>query len=55
MTDQPADLIIVAHAVHTMAGDASPVAALAVRDGKIAATAGPFPAPREAGSMQPPI
>ena len=41
MTDQAADLIIVARTVHTLAGDAPPVTMLAVRDGKIAATAGP--------------
>ena len=46
MTDQPADLIVVARAVHTMAGhtmtgDAPPVTTLAIRDGAIAATAGP--------------
>ena len=41
MTDQPADLIVVARTVHTMAGDTPPVTALAIRDGDIAATAGP--------------
>jgi len=41
MTDQPADLIILARAVYTMAGDAPPVTALAIRGGRIAATAGP--------------
>jgi predicted amidohydrolase YtcJ len=41
MTDQAADLIIVARAMHTLAGGAPPVTALAIRDGKIAATAGP--------------
>jgi len=41
MTDQAADLIIVARTVHTLAGDAPPVTTLAVRDGRIAATAGP--------------
>jgi predicted amidohydrolase YtcJ len=41
MPDPAADLIILARTVHPMAGDAPPVTALAVRDGKIAATAGP--------------
>jgi hypothetical protein len=40
MTGQAADLIIIARTVHTMAGDAPPVTALAIRDGRIAATAG---------------
>ena len=34
MTEHPADLIIVARTVHTMAGDAPPVTALAIRDGE---------------------
>lgn len=46
MSNETADLIVVATAVHAMAGDtaaaeAGPVAALAVRGGRIAATAGP--------------
>src|SRR5580658_3227251 len=46
MTGQAADLIVVARTVHTMAGNtraggAPPVTALAIRDGRIAATAGP--------------
>jgi hypothetical protein len=41
MMEHPADLIIFARTVHTMAGAAPPVTALAIRDGSIAATAGP--------------
>jgi predicted amidohydrolase YtcJ len=46
VSDETADLIVVASAVHTMAGDTvaandGPVAVLAVRDGLIAAAAGP--------------
>ena len=41
MSNETADLIVAASAVHTMAADAAPVAALAIRDGRIAATAGP--------------
>ncbi len=41
MASQAADLIITARTVHTLAADTPPATALAVRDGKIAATAGP--------------
>jgi predicted amidohydrolase YtcJ len=46
MPGQAAELIIVARTVHTMGGDTTPggtapVTALAIRDGRIAATAGP--------------
>jgi predicted amidohydrolase YtcJ len=41
VSDETADLIVIASTVHTMAADASPVSVLAVRDGRIAATAGP--------------
>ena len=41
MSNETAELIIVADTVHTMAAGAPPVSALAIRDGKIAATAGP--------------
>ena len=39
MTGQAADLIVDAQTVHTMAGEAPPVTSLAIRDGRIAATA----------------
>jgi predicted amidohydrolase YtcJ len=39
MTGQAADLIIDAQTVHTLAGEAPPVTSLAIRDGRIAATA----------------
>ncbi len=41
MSNETADLIVVPGTVHAMAGGAAPVAALAVRDGMIAASAGP--------------
>jgi predicted amidohydrolase YtcJ len=41
MSNETADLIVVASTVHTMAADGPPVGVLAIRDGKIAATAGP--------------
>jgi hypothetical protein len=41
VSNETADLIVLAGTVHTMAADAAPVTALAVRDGRIAATAGP--------------
>ncbi len=41
MSDDTADLIVAASTVHTMAADPRPVAALAIRGGRIAATAGP--------------
>jgi hypothetical protein len=41
VSNEVAELIIVASTVHTMAADASPVGVLAIRDGRIAATAGP--------------
>lgn len=41
MSNETADLIVVASTAHTMATDTAPVSALAIRDGKIAATAGP--------------
>ena len=41
MSNETADLIVVASTVHTMAADAPPVSVLAIRDGRIAATAGP--------------
>jgi predicted amidohydrolase YtcJ len=41
VSDETADLIVVASTVHSMAADAPPVNVLAVRDGRIAATAGP--------------
>jgi predicted amidohydrolase YtcJ len=41
VSDETAELIIVADAVHTMAEDAPPVSVLAIRDGRIAAAAGP--------------
>src|SRR6201993_2423327 len=40
VNDETADLIVVASMVHTMAAEAPPVSVLAVRDGRIAATAG---------------
>ncbi len=41
MSNETADLIVVASAVHTMAAHAPPVSVLAIRDGRITATAGP--------------
>ena len=41
MSDETADLIVIASTVHTMAADAPTVSVLAIRDGRIAATAGP--------------
>ena len=41
MSNDTADVIVAASTVHTMAVDAAPVAVLAIRDGRIAATAGP--------------
>ena len=41
MSNDTADLIVVASAVHTMAAHPPPVSVLAIRDGRIAATAGP--------------
>lgn len=41
MSNETADLIAVAGTVHTMTADTPPASALAIRDGKIAATAGP--------------
>ncbi|MGH3297136.1 MAG: amidohydrolase [Trebonia sp.] len=41
MSNDTADLIVAADTVHTLAADAAPVAALAIRDGRIAGTAGP--------------
>ncbi len=41
MSDETADLIVVASTVHTMAADAPPASAVAIRGGKVAATAGP--------------
>ena len=41
VSHETADLIVAASTVHTLADGAAPVAALAIRDGKIAATAGP--------------
>jgi predicted amidohydrolase YtcJ len=41
VSNDTADVIVAASTVHTMAMDAAPVAVLAIRDGKIAATAGP--------------
>jgi hypothetical protein len=41
VSHETADLIVAPGTVHTLADGAAPVAALAIRDGKIAATAGP--------------
>jgi predicted amidohydrolase YtcJ len=41
VSHETADLIVAASTVHTIAASAGPVTALAIRDGKIAATAGP--------------
>ena len=41
VSHETADLIVAASTVHTLADGAAPVAALAIRDGRIAATAGP--------------
>jgi predicted amidohydrolase YtcJ len=41
VSNETADLIVVASTVHAMDADAAPVAVLAIRDGRIAATAGP--------------
>ena len=41
MTNDTADLIVAASTVHSMAADPRPVTAIAVRGGRIAATAGP--------------
>jgi hypothetical protein len=41
VSNETADLIVVASMVHAMVADAAPVAVLAIRDGRIAATAGP--------------
>jgi predicted amidohydrolase YtcJ len=41
VSNETADLIVVATSAHTMAAGAAPVSVLAIRDGKIAATAGP--------------
>jgi len=41
VSNETADLIVAPGTVHAMAGDAAPVAVLAVRDGMIAASAGP--------------
>lgn len=41
VSNDTADLIVVASTVHAMADEAAPVAVLAIRDGRIAATAEP--------------
>jgi hypothetical protein len=41
VSNETADLIVVASMVHAMVADSAPVAVLAIRDGRIAATAGP--------------
>jgi predicted amidohydrolase YtcJ len=41
VSNETADLIVVASTVHAMVADAAPVTVLAIRDGRIAATAGP--------------
>jgi hypothetical protein len=41
VSSETAELIVVASTVHTLTADAPPVSVLAVRDGRVAATAGP--------------